>query len=171
MVFPQFLHEERDGFLLSDDPTLIDVDRVHDWISDQSYWATGRSRELMVRALAGSHPIGVYRGTEQVAVCRIVSDGATFAWLCDVFVDLSARGLGIGTWLAHATATWATAVGIKRVVLVTRDAHEIYVRAGFAPLAGVTQWMEIDNRPQSVVMLTSGEAPEDGERANQRSSL
>ena len=160
MVFRQTLHEERDGYLLSDDPTLINVDKVHGWISDQSYWANGRSREMMVRALDGSHPIGVYRGTEQVAICRMVTDGATFAWLCDLFVDPSVRALGIGTWLANSCVAWANAMEIKRVLLVTRDAHEVYVRVGFAPLEDGSRWMEIDPRANRVARFSESDAPE-----------
>ena len=160
MVFRQTLHEERDGYLLSDDPTLINVDKVHGWISDQSYWANGRSPEMMVRALDGSHPIGVYRGTEQVAVCRMVTDGATFAWLCDLFVDPSARGLGIGTWLANSCVAWANAMEIKRVLLVTRDAHEVYLRVGFALLDDSSRWMEIDPRANRASRFSESAVPE-----------
>jgi len=153
--FPAILHEQRDDLLLSDDPALIDLVRVHSWISEESYWANGRSREVTAHALQGSHAIGVYRDGTQVAVCRIVSDGATFAWLCDVFVDESARGRGIGTWLAQSAVAWTNAQGIKRVVLATRDAHEVYARAGFAPLEGAWRWMEIDNRPQREATLSA----------------
>lgn len=150
-LFPSNLNEERNGFVLSDDPGLIDADRVHRWISEESYWANGRSQDVMARALEGSHVIGVYLDGEQVAICRIVSDGATFAWLCDIFVDASVRGNGIGTWLAESAAAWATSMGVTRMVLATRDAHDVYARVGFAPLEGASRWMEIDNRPQRVV--------------------
>ena len=160
MAFRQTLHEEREGYLLSDDPKLIDVDKVHSWISDQSYWANGRSREMMVRALEGSHPIGVYRGTEQVAICRMVTDGATFAWLCDLFVDASVRAIGIGTWLANSCVAWANAMDIKRVLLVTRDAHEVYVRVGFAPLEDGSRWMEIDPRANRASRFSESAVPE-----------
>jgi GNAT superfamily N-acetyltransferase len=161
MGFAETLHEERNGFLLSDDPALIDADRVHVWISEESYWANGRSKELMNRALEGSHVIGVYRDGEQVAICRIVSDGATFAWLCDIFVDASVRGKGIGTWISQSAVDWATSQGIKRMVLATRDAHDVYARAGFAQLEGAARWMEIDTRPQRVAILGAMSTVED----------
>ncbi|HUW79047.1 MAG TPA: GNAT family N-acetyltransferase [Candidatus Nanopelagicaceae bacterium] len=148
MGFPSSLHQEIDGFVLSDDPTLINADKVHAWISGESYWAAGRTQEVMAKAIAGSHMIGVYQDAEQVAVSRIVSDGATFAWLCDVFVDANFRGKGIGTWMARSAVAWSGAQGITRIVLATRDAHDVYARAGFAPLEGASRWMQIDNRPQ-----------------------
>jgi GNAT superfamily N-acetyltransferase len=161
MRFAQTLHKERDGFLPSDDQALIDVNRIHQWISEESYWANGRSKEVMARAIEGSHVIGVYSDGEQVAICRIVSDGATFAWLCDIFVEESVRGIGIGTWMSQSAVAWATSQGIKRIVLATRDAHEIYARAGFAPLEGASRWMEIDNRPQRAAILADLAAPKD----------
>jgi GNAT superfamily N-acetyltransferase len=160
MGFRQTLHEERDGYLLSDDPKLIDIEKVHGWISGESYWANGRSREVMVRALDGSRPIGVYRGVEQVAVCRMVTDGATFAWLCDLFVDPSVRTLGIGTWLANSCVAWADAMEIKRVLLVTRDTHEVYLRVGFTPLEDGSRWLEIDPRANRVSRSSENTASE-----------
>jgi GNAT superfamily N-acetyltransferase len=161
MSFPSILKEKRGDFLLSDDSALIDVSKVHRWISEESYWANGRSQELMSHAIEGSHMIGVYREGEQVAVSRIVTDGATFAWLCDVFVDASVRGHGIGTWMSQSAVAWATSQGINRIVLATRDAHEVYARAGFAPLEGAQRWMEIDTRPQRAAILATMEGAED----------
>jgi GNAT superfamily N-acetyltransferase len=128
MGFAETLHEERNGFLLSDDPALIDADRVHVWISEESYWANGRSKELMNRALEGSHVIGVYRDGEQVAICRIVSDGATFAWLCDIFVDASVRGKGIGTWISQSavpkgSSEWCLRQGMRTTSTPAQVSH------------------------------------------------
>ncbi|WP_033345030.1 GNAT family N-acetyltransferase [Catenuloplanes japonicus] len=135
-------------YRLSDDPTEIDVDRVVDWILHEAFWAKGRTREVVERSLRHSIPIGVYtHDGRQVAVARIVSDLATFAWLCDVYVDRDHRGQGLGTSIASWTADWADRHGIKRVILSTLDAHGVYAKAGFAPVAHPDRWMEIDNRP------------------------
>jgi GNAT superfamily N-acetyltransferase len=147
MSFPSILKEKRGDFLLSDDSALIDVSKVHRWISEESYWANGRSQELMSHAIEGSHMIGVYREGEQVAVSRIV--------------DASVRGHGIGTWMSQSAVAWATSQGINRIVLATRDAHEVYARAGFAPLEGAQRWMEIDTRPQRAAILATMEGAED----------
>lgn len=149
MATKELLNESKDGLSLSDDEALLDMKRIHHWLSVESYWATGREFDLVERAFANSYSIGVYEGTQQVAVARIVSDAATFAWLCDVFVDSDFRGRGIGTWLAQATVEWAEKNGVKRILLATRDAQEVYSRAGFETLKMPERWMSIDNRPQA----------------------
>jgi GNAT superfamily N-acetyltransferase len=135
-------------YRLSEDPADLDLDRVVRWISTDAYWAKGRTRETVERSFANSFPAGLYaHDGQQVAVARIVSDRATFAWLCDVYVDREHRGRGLGTILANWTVTWAGRHGIKRVVLATMDAHGVYEKAGFAPVGHPERWMEIDTRP------------------------
>src|SRR3954469_15051551 len=94
-------------YLLSEDPTDLDMDRVVRWISGDAYWAKGRPSEAGERSFANSFPAGLY-GTDgkQVAVARIVSDRATFAWLCDVYVDPDHRGRRLGTMLAEWSVRW-----------------------------------------------------------------
>jgi len=143
------LRQSKNGLLLSDDETLLDLSKIHHWLSVESYWANSREFDVVQKAFTHSYPLGVYEGTSQIAVARIVSDTATFAWLCDVFVDTNYRGNGIGTWLAKASVEWAEANGIKRTILATRDAHDVYSRAGFEPLKNTARWMIIDKRPQA----------------------
>lgn len=149
MATKNLLNKSRDNFLLSDDESLLDLKKIHAWLSLESYWATGRDFELVERAFAFSYPIGVYEGEKQVAVARIVSDTATFVWLCDVFVDSSYRGRGLGSWLAEAVVEWAELNNVRRLMLATKDAHEVYLRVGFEPLKDPSGWMTIDNRPQA----------------------
>lgn len=135
-------------YRLSDDPTDLDLDRVARWISEDTYWAQNRPREVIERAFANSIPVGLYaHDGSQVAVARIVSDRATFAWLCDVYVDREHRGRGLGTTLAHWAATWAERHGVKRVLLATLDAHGVYAKAGFTPMGNPEHWMEISTQP------------------------
>jgi len=135
-------------------PAHLQVDRVHAWLSQEAYWALGRTRETVEKAIAGSRTMGVYRDRgdgmpgEQVAFARAVTDGATFAWVCDVFVDSDVRGLGVGNAMVGQLVTALEDLGIGRVLLATRDAHEVYARLGFEPLANPTTWMERDRRPQ-----------------------
>ena len=146
------------GYRLGEDPAELDLDRVHHWLSTDAYWALGRPRDVVARAVAGSSGVaGIYReapaegpdGTaaQQVAFARIVSDGATFAWLCDVYVDPAHRGHGLGRWLARWSVEWIAARDIKRAVLATWDAHGVYETAGYRPVAVPSRWMEIDLRP------------------------
>jgi GNAT superfamily N-acetyltransferase len=135
-------------------PAHLQVDRVHAWLSENAYWALGRPRDVTERAIAGSRTMGVYRDGgdgmpgEQVAFARAVTDGATYAWVCDVFVAPAARGVGVGSAMVGELVRWLEAQGIMRVVLATRDAHEVYARLGFEPLANPSTWMERDRRPQ-----------------------
>ncbi len=147
MATKNLLNQTKDPFRLSDDESLLDIKKIHSWLSIESYWAKGRAFELVEWAFTFSYPLGVYEGKTQIAVARIVSDIAMFAWLCDVFVDSNFRGRGLGTWLAEATVEWAEKSGVKRIVLVTKDAHEVYSQAGFQTLKDPGRWMEIDNRP------------------------
>ena len=135
-----------DGLILSDDATRLDVDRVHDWLRT-SYWASDRDRPTLERAIAGSEVFGVYAPAgEQVAFARVVTDRATFAWICDVIVDEAWRGKGIGGWLMRAVADAVNAYGVRRTVPATRDAHGVYEPLGFTPLLYPQFWMEIDRR-------------------------
>jgi GNAT superfamily N-acetyltransferase len=135
-------------YQLSEDPADLDLHRVVRWISTDAYWAKGRTREVVERSFAHSVPVGLYTpDRQQVAVARIVSDRATFAWLCDVYVDPDHRGRGLGSTLANWSVEWAERHDIKRVVLATLDAHTVYAKAGFAPMGHPERWMEIDRRP------------------------
>lgn len=134
-------------YRLSEDPAELDMDRIVHWISQEAYWAKDRERTAVERSFAHSFPLGAYGPAGQVAVARIVSDQATFAWLCDVFVDAAHRGRGLGTRIARWAVDWAEQRGIPRIVLATLDAHEVYATVGFAPLAHPERWMQIDRRP------------------------
>jgi GNAT superfamily N-acetyltransferase len=124
---------------VSTDPTRLDVARVHRWLSTDAYWALGRSREVVERAVAHSLNFGAYDDRELVGYARVVTDHATFAWLCDVYVEPSRRGVGVGTaLLASVTAELA---GLPRVLLATADAHDVYARFGFTALPEPGRWM------------------------------
>ena len=138
------LSEPRDdGYLLTDDRDLLDVEQVHRWLSTESYWAAGRTFAEMSAAIDGSWPVGVYRDGRQVAFARVVTDGVVFAYLCDVFVDRSCRGLGLGSWLVRALRDDLAARGLKRFLLRTRDAHGVYAPLGFGAADPAT-WMDCD---------------------------
>ena len=123
-----------DGYWVSDNPNHLDPDRIHKWLSQESYWAEGRSLELVKRSIRESIVIGCYApdGT-QVGLCRWVTDSATFAWLCDVFVDAGHRGDGLGVFLVQSAMDHPEVQGIRLLLLGTRDAHGLYKRFGFGP--------------------------------------
>ncbi|MFI7604787.1 GNAT family N-acetyltransferase [Micromonospora sp. NPDC049366] len=145
-----FTLSRADGYLLSTDPQRLDLPRVHAWLSTDAYWALGRDRATVENAFAGSIAYGVYRpgDGQQVAVARVVTDRATFAWLCDVYVDRAERGNGLGTWLAAAVRDHLATLGVHRILLATLDAHGVYAKVGFAP-AAADRFMELDRRDQA----------------------
>ncbi|CAL9570952.1 hypothetical protein SUDANB6_04860 [Streptomyces sp. enrichment culture] len=134
-----------EGYEISTDPDRIDAGRVHRWLSTDAYWAFGRSRDRQDRAIGASLNFGVYEAAsgEQVAYARVVTDRATFAWLCDVYVDPSVRGKGIGTALAAAVREHLRPCGLRRVLLATHDAHGVYAKAGFAALERPDRFMAL----------------------------
>ncbi len=129
--------------LLSTDPARVDVDAVHEWISERSYWATGRSLATQRRAIENSSlVIGAYDAAGvQIGFARMVTDLATFAWLADVYVVESARGLGLGTAMVRTIVEHPDVVAIRRQLLATGDAHELYERFGYRALAEPGMWM------------------------------
>jgi GNAT superfamily N-acetyltransferase len=143
----------RDGYVMTGAVDRVDIDRVHRWLSEESYWAAGRSRTLVARSLEGSLPFSVFADVHQVGFARVVTDGATFGWICDVFVDRGHRGRGLGTWLVDTIVEDMTARGIQRLLLATKDAHEVYRRAGFTELEGPGRFMELDRRPTRAAIL------------------
>lgn len=129
----------------SADPTRIDIDRTHRWIAEESYWGQGRARERHAAAIANSRAYGVYDtdSGEQVGFARIITDGITFAWLCDVFVDPARRGAGIGKLLMTGITAELEPLTLRRVMLATADAHGLYATYGFEPLAEPTMFMAL----------------------------
>ena len=119
---------------LSDDAARLDVARVHGWLAS-SYWSPGIERALVERAIAGSHCLGAYDGADQVGFARAITDYATFAWIADVWIDEPARGRGLGRRMVGWFLDHPGFAGIRRVALVTADAHGVYEALGFqAPL-------------------------------------
>jgi GNAT superfamily N-acetyltransferase len=139
-----------EGYEISTDPARLDGELVHAWLSKESYWAHGRSREKQDRAIAGSLNFGVYESATgaQVGYARVITDRATFGWLCDVYIASEARGRGLGTALAAAVRDHLSAFGLRRILLATRDAHAVYAKVGFEPLAAPERWMALVTQPE-----------------------
>ena len=131
-----------DGIDVSTDPARLDVDAVHAFLS-RSYWSPDIPRAVLERALANSLCFGAYEGSRQVGFARVVTDRATFAWVCDVYVVESHRRRGIADALLAAVLGHPELQGLRRWSLATRDAHALYRRHGFLPLADPARAMEI----------------------------
>lgn len=133
------------GITIDDSNERIDAVQVWSWLKD-CYWCKGIPQDTVVRAIRGSICFGMYEGEHMVAFARVVTDRATFAWLCDVVVDPSHRGRGLGTWLAGAVRDHPELQGLRRFLLATADAHEVYRRVGFVPSNAPDRFMEIVDR-------------------------
>ena len=127
---------------VSTDATRLDDGRIHRWLSEDAYWSLGRSLEVVARSIEHSLNFGAYdeRG-EQVGYARVVTDHATFAWLCDVYVDPSSRGKGVGNALLEAVTAQLSPLRLSRTLLATADAHSLYERYGFKPLRHPDRFM------------------------------
>jgi GNAT superfamily N-acetyltransferase len=136
-----------DDVRLTTDPAEFDLEWVASALSERAYWALGRPRELIVASLANSLCYGLFHGPDQVGIARVVTDQATFGWVCDVFVDEAWRGRGLGGRLIDSIVADPRLRDVPRLVLATRDAGELYRRhGGFEPLAAPERWMERDRR-------------------------
>jgi GNAT superfamily N-acetyltransferase len=134
---------DHDGYRISTDPTRLDLAAIHSYLSERSYWAQGRSLETMQTAIANSLCFGVYAPDgAQAGFARVVTDYATFAWLCDVFILELHRGKGLGKALVQAVTAHPALQGRRLFILATRDAHELYRRyGGFEELPNPERWM------------------------------
>jgi GNAT superfamily N-acetyltransferase len=132
----------RGDFVISTDRLRLQLDFIHDFLANSSYWAQGRSLEVLQRSIENSLNFGVFQGDEQVGFARVVTDYATFAWLADVFIVEKYRGQGLGVWLIEVITSHPRLQGFRRWVLATRDAHELYRRFGFSEITELKRWME-----------------------------
>jgi GNAT superfamily N-acetyltransferase len=130
------------SYEFSSETARMDRALIHAWMSEQAYWALGRSRAGQDAAIDASRNYGIFTGAgDQVAYARAVTDGVTFAWLCDVFVDPSTRGAELGKALVDAACADLDELGIRRTVLVTGSAHGLYDRFEFGAVDPPENWM------------------------------
>lgn len=131
-----------DGIELDDDPQRIDVDAVHAFISNESYWGRGRPRERVARAIAGSsRVVGLYDGDRQIGFARSFGDGVTMAYLADVYVLAEYRGRGLGLELVREAVEGGGGTSV-RWLLHTADAQGLYEKLGFGTERGPYPPME-----------------------------
>ncbi len=132
----------RDGYVVSTDRSLLDIDGVHAFLCERSYWANGISRAKFENALKHSLPFGVYRNGAQIGFARVITDFETFAYLADVYVDEAHRGRGVSKLLLEAVTAHPDLQSLRRWMLGTRDAHGLYAQFGFIALEEPGRWME-----------------------------
>ncbi len=132
----------RGAFVVSTDPSLLDVPAIQRGLSEESYWARGIPLDVVRRGIEGSLNFGLYDGKRLAGFVRIITDYATYAYVCDVVVLDEYRGRGLGVWLMECVAAHPRLQGLRRWSLGTRDAHGLYEKTGFTQLASPERWME-----------------------------
>lgn len=139
----------KDEYEIDDDPGRVDLGVVHGFVTT-SYWAEGVPRDVVERSVANSLVLGLYHRGGQVGFTRAVTDRATFAWVGDVFVLPDHRGRGLAHWLIETLLGHPDLAGLRRFMLATADAHQVYADCGFAPLADPGRYMEIRRSPRDL---------------------
>lgn len=130
-------------YFISTDKSLISIDTVHDYLCNHSYWAANIPLETVKRSIEHSLCFGIYHNNMQVGFARVISDHATFAYLADVFVLPEHRGKGLSKWLMQEIQNHPALQGLRRWMLATRDAHELYKQF---------EWQEVSEEQRGRLM-------------------
>ena len=131
------------GYEISTDQDRLDVEVVFRFLSEESYWSPGIPRDVVERSINNSLCFGVYHGEVQVGFARIVTDKATFALVADVFIVEAHRGKGLSKWLLHEVMEHPDLQGLRRLLLLTSDAHSLYAQFGFTEIGNPWRFMEV----------------------------
>jgi GNAT superfamily N-acetyltransferase len=145
---PPHFEANRDQFVISTDPARLDVNVIHSFLAERSYWSKGVPLALLERALRHSLCFGVYEDERQVGFARVITDRALSAFLCDVFILESHRGRGLGKWLVSCVMAHPDLQSLRSFTLATEDAHGLYRQFGFKELAEPDKFMQI-RRPHA----------------------
>jgi GNAT superfamily N-acetyltransferase len=131
------------GYQISTDKSLLDFDTIFNYLDRQSYWAKGIPPDKLKRAIQCSLCFGVYKDGVQAGFARVVTDEATFAYLCDVFILPAHQGVGLSKWLMQTIMAYPGLQGLRRWSLATQDAHGLYKQFGFKEINNPERWMQI----------------------------
>lgn len=138
--------EYRDEFVITTEKSKLDIDSIHEFLSQKAYWCLNIPRENVEMAIQNSLCFGVFREGRQVGFARVISDYSTIAYLGDVYVLEEYRGKGIAKWLLEVIMKHPNLQKLRRWILITKDAHGLYDQFGWYKIAMPENWMEIHNR-------------------------
>ncbi|QEC41828.1 GNAT family N-acetyltransferase [Pseudobacter ginsenosidimutans] len=133
---------QKDKFAIDTDKSKLDTAYIRGKLA-ATYWAEDIPLSIVERSIENSLCFGVYVGAQQIGFARMITDKASFAYLCDVFIDEDYRGQGLSKWLMSAIMGHPDLQGLRRFMLATRDAHGLYRQYGFNELVAPERWMEI----------------------------
>lgn len=144
---PEILEFHKDDYTISTDPARLDLDVIHDFLANRSYWVKGIPRAPLEKAIKHSLPFGLYYQGKQIGFARVLTDYERLAYLMDVFILEEYRGQGLGKWLMECVFSHPELKDVRRWMLATWDAHGLYAQYGFTPLARSDRMMEkVNNR-------------------------
>jgi GNAT superfamily N-acetyltransferase len=124
----------KEDYLISTDKELLNIELIHDYLSQQSYWASNIPKAVVEKSIANSLCFGIYHTAAQIGFARLITDMATFAYLADVFIVPAYRGKGLSKWLMETIHAHPELQNLRRWVLGTRDAHGLYAQFGWTML-------------------------------------
>lgn len=142
-MIPQLLEITRDDYTISTDHSKLDLRWIHNFLANDAYWSRGIPVDGFEKSIANSLCFGLYDKDQQIGFSRVVSDFSTFAYLADVFVTPEHRQQGLGKWLVESILIHPDLQGIRRWMLATSDAHDLYRKYGFTPLEHPEKMMEL----------------------------
>lgn len=148
MTLP-LLEYTRDDYAVSTDPSRLDLRLIHKFLAQDAYWSRGIKFEVFLKSVENSLCFGLYHRETQIGFARIISDYATFAYLADVFVVEGYRRRGLGKWLIECIINYPALKGLRRWMLVTRDAHGLYQQFGFQEISQPEFFMEATGKELS----------------------
>jgi len=133
-------------FSISTDKSKLDIDSIHKFLSTKAYWCLNIPKSTVQTSIENSLCFGVYENHKQVGFARVISDFSTIAYLGDVYVLEEYRGKGLSKWLMETIMSHENLQGLRRWILLTGDAHELYRQFGWTNIADPTKWMELHNK-------------------------
>ena len=140
------LTEYKADYQISTSKTKLDLEVIHNFLSTKAYWSLHIPKEKVQTAIENSLCFGVYESEKQIGFARVISDFSTIAYLGDVFILEEYRGKGLSKWLMETIMTHPNLQGLRRWILLTGDAHELYKQYGWTPIADASKWMELHNK-------------------------
>lgn len=140
----QIVNYEKDDFYITTDSEKLDINIICSLILN-SYWGSSRSRDVIIKSIENSLCFSLFHKDKQIGLVRVITDCATFAYLCDVIIDEEYRESGLGTWFMECIFEYPDLKNLRRFLLATKDAHEFYKKFGFDNLKDPDRFMEIVN--------------------------
>src|SRR5690349_22579102 len=136
----------RDDFCISNDKAKLDINTIHEFLSTKAYWSLNIPKEKVQTAIQNALCFGVYHNEKQIGFARVVSDFSAIAYLGDVFILEEYRGKGLSKWLVETIMKHPNLQGLRRWILLTADAHELYRKFGWTDIEDPTKWMNVHDK-------------------------